>query len=527
MNTQLSSLIKTSGSGELKNGQESDGISRSGTRTSSRDWRSRLASALPWLLLIGFFLVLAAVFGKRLLPAKELTVVTVVTDRISVDGNDLSSGAIESVAELAELAVAGDSSASFDAPMLFQSSGWIEPDPFSTKATALIDGVVKTVEVLEGDLVSEGQLLATLIDDDARLDLETSQSRLTSLKAQLGGHRRQIEMAEAGIVTLSKQVQSAASRRDESADILKRLTRVSSGGVAEREISESRLKVATMDAEVDALAVTEVELEARVGQLNEILFDFDARIAEAKTDVARKQLALDRTRIKSPIDGRVLRLLVVPGQKRLLRMDNLESATIAILYDPIQLQARIDVPLAEAAQLVIGQAVKLRSEILPGMIFKGRVTRIVGEADIQRNTLQVKVAIANPNDRLRPEMLCRAEFLESENSVRSGSPSDQSSSLASVGRINLFVPMEAFTGGESSGAKGGDEATVWKVDASGERVAPQLLTLGREVRDDFRLVLDGLKPGDRVVLNPPADLKSGDRFRPLTAAADSQPSTEL
>ena len=41
------------------------------------------------------------------------------------------------------------------------------------------------------------------------------------------------------------------------------------------------------------------------------------------------------------------------------------------------------------------------------------MTRIVGEADLQRNTLQAKVRVEDPDHRLRPDMLCRAEFLAS------------------------------------------------------------------------------------------------------------------
>lgn len=523
MNTQLSSLLKSSGSAELEADEGYGERSGKGSRVSPRDWRARWAFALPWLLLIGFFLVLAAVFGKRLLPAKELTVVTVVTDRLSIEEKE---SPIEIVEGGKVLPVKEGPVVSFDGPMLFQASGWVEPDPLPTKATALVDGVVETVHVLEGDLVSKGEPLAKLIDEDVRLDLETSQSRLASLEAQVGAHKRQIEMAEAGIVTLSKQVESASARRDEAADVLQRLMKVSSGGVAEREISESRLRVATLEAEAEALAVTEVELKAKVGELNEILADFGARIKEAKTDVARKQLALDRTRIVSPIDGRILRLMVVPGQKRMMHADNMESATIAILYNPKELQARIDVPLAEAAQLEVGQAVRLRSEVLPGTDFRGRVTRIVGEADLQRNTLQVKVAIENPDERLRPEMLCRAEFLGAAPETRSGSERGQATGSASVARVTIFVPMNAFTGGTASEAAQQAEATVWRVDASGDHVTPQRITLGREVRGGFREVREGLKPGDRVVVNPPADLKSGDRFQTLTASADSQPSTD-
>ena len=414
--------------------------------------------------------------------------------------------------------------------MLFQASGWVEPDPYPTKATALVDGVVSTVTVLEGELVERGQVLATLIDDDARLDLATAESQLLSLQAKAAGHYRMVAILEARIASLQKQVVVAKARRDEAADLAQRFENIARGGVSERERAKARLELATLQAEVEALAVTEQELKAEIEQVHEVHVDHEAQIDAAETEVARKQLMLDRTKITSPIDGRVLRLLAAPGQKKMLNMDAVDSATVAILYDPQHLQARIDVPLAEAAQLAVGQLVRLRSELLPGKVFRGRVTRIVGEADLQRNTLQAKVAIENPDQRLRPDMLCRAEFLEAFASDRDsaaapaaerGSRSAPVMSSAS-GRVQLFVPLAALTAGDDDQ----NQASVWKVDASGDHVAPQPITLGREVRDDHRLVVDGLKPGDRVVLNPPAGLKPGERFRATATDAHSPHATD-
>src|SRR5690606_26056403 len=104
---------------------------------------------------------------------------------------------------------------------------------------------------------------------------------------------------------------------------------------------------------------------------------------------------------------RVLRLHAMPGQKRMLGMDDENSSTIAILYDPAKLQVRVDVPLADAAGLKIGQKVRIHCGLLPDREFQGEVTRISGEADLQRNTLQAKVRIVDPVEELRPEMLCR------------------------------------------------------------------------------------------------------------------------
>ncbi len=470
-------------------------------------------------MLLGFLGMLGAVLGKRLLPATGLDIATVVTVRQSVDDTPSQ----PSVATTSSDGTAEIKTANWeDAPMLFQASGWVEPDPYPTRATALVDGVVDKVEVLEGEKVERGQVLATLIDADAGLDLATAKSQLASLKGKAAGHYRMVAILEARIVSLTKRVAVAKARRDEAADLAQRYENVPRGGVSEREKSKARLGLATLQAEVEALAVTEQELKAEIEQVHDVHVDHEAQIDAAETEVARKQLMLDRTTIASPIDGRVLRLLAAPGQKKMLTMDSADSATVAILYDPQQLQARIDVPLAEAAKLMLGQTVRLRSELLAGKVFPGRVTRIVGEADLQRNTLQVKVAIENPDERLRPEMLCRAEFLDaSATGAGASTPEKQVPAPASgSGRVQIFVPLAALVDGDSEQNQG----RVWKVDASGDHVAQQTVTLGRDVRGGHRLATEGLKPGDRVVLNPPAGLVSGERFR-ATAADPATVST--
>lgn len=474
---------------DLLKGSEDPGAEPARRRPSG--WRFRVAALVPWALLAGFALLLAVVLGDRLVPAREVAIASVVTVE---SGDD----------EVGGRTASGDP---FDAPMLFQASGWVEPDPYPILATALVDGVVDAVEVLEGETVEKGQLLATLIDDDAALDVRTAESRLASLEAQAAAHHGLIAVTEAEIATLGKQVLAAEAKRDELADEARRFARLGAGSVAEREVAQARLRVATQEAEIEALVASEQELRGRLRQLTEVANDFKARVGEAETELARRRLALDRTRIESPVDGIVLRLLSVPGQKKMLEMDDRDSAVVAILYRPEKLQARIDVPLAEAARLAVGQPVRLRSSFLPDRAFRGNVTRIVGEADLQRNTLQAKVRIDDPDPRLRPEMLCRAEFL-APSSEKSSTREEEGGSAAASGRVEVFVPEAALTD------ISGDTAKVWRIDDSGDRVALREVALGAERREDHRRVREGLKPGDRVVLAPPADLESGQRVAP-------------
>ena len=454
--------------------------------TQSKQWRQRLAKYLPIALLLAFLLLLTLLFGDRFVPAQAVQLETVVTLRSQqqstetpADGQDTEQG--------------------FGGTTLFQASGWIEASPQPIRVVALNDGFVDTVHVLEGERVTKGQRLVTLVDDDARLDLDSAQAAHSQRSAAITERQAMVRATQAALLRLTEEVEIEHARLEELRDDETRLNKVSSNSVSEKEIQQSRLRVFTQQASIQALEATRGELEAELAARNAAVLRARHELEAAKTDLARKQLALDRMEIRSPIDGIIQRLFVSPGVKRFAMMDDPESATVATLFKPDSLQARIDVPLEEAAQLRLGQSVRLRSVYLQDAIFEGRVSRIEGQADLQRNTLQVKVDLLSPADGLRPEMLCRAEFLAS----RSG---NASSSSPSSGRAAVYVPIDAII--ERS-----NEHFVWLLDASGKHVTQQAVRLDTDERDGYRRTLEGLKPGDRVVIHPATDLKQGDRIR--------------
>ena len=81
--------------------------------------------------------------------------------------------------------------------------------------------------------------------------------------------------------------------------------------------------------------------------------------------------------------------MVKPGARLMLQYD-MDAGTAAILYEEGKLQARIDVPLNEVSKINLDSPLKLH-HLYFAKVFPGKVTRILGEADLQRNTLQVKV----------------------------------------------------------------------------------------------------------------------------------------
>jgi len=432
---------------------------------------------IPAAIALGFSLLFLALFRDRLLPAPDVEVAIVLTTISDSSEPAHPTGKITS------------------GGLLFQASGWIEPDPLPIKATALIDGVVETVHVLEGQAVEMGEPLATLISADARLSLATAEQNQRTLQsvrdahlAAIGSARRKLEGAQA-------MAMSAETQRDEAADRLARFEKLSSAAFPEQEVIAARLRVAREEALQLVATAASAEAEAEIARLEMETRVRENEILAAAIEVERANLALSRTVITAPAEARVLRLLAAPGQKKMLQDNDAESSTIAILYHPANLQVRVDVPLADAAGLQIGQAARIRCSLLPDQVFEGVVTRISGEADVQRNTLQAKVSITDPVDQLRPEMLCRVEFLTMP---AAGTTSPQ----ATTGAVVTWIPESAALNG-----------TAWVCDPGSMRVSKRGIAASSERREGFVRISEGLRPGEWVVLSP-KDLNDGQRVNP-------------
>ncbi len=379
--------------------------------------------------------------------------------------------------------------------MLFQASGWIEPDPLPIKATSLVDGVIEKVEILEGQLVKKDEILVTLISIDARLALATAEQKHRTLQSTRDAHFAAIEAAKEKLKGIQSMAQVAQALREEAADRYARLHDLPAGAVPAQEIVSARIRVTQVDSQHLAAVAAIGEVTAEIARLEIETRVRESEIRSAEIEVEKATLALSRTIIKAPTDGRVLRLLAVPGQKKMLQDNDVESSTIAILYDPAKLQVRVDVPLADAAGLQIGQAAKIRCSLLPEKILEGVVTRIAGEADLQRNTLQAKVSITTPVEQLRPEMLCRVEF---QALAKPGTSTPQAVS----GSIATWISEAAIK-----------EGVAWVCDPESKRVQRREIKTTSEKREGHIRIAEGLRPGEWVVLSP-QDFKQDQRVKP-------------
>src|SRR5690606_4925421 len=109
-------------------------------------------------ILVAFALLFAGSMASSLTPAVDVEAMPVV--------------------ERPAISRTASPAASPTGEVVVQAAGWIEPDPFATYATALIDGSVKEVLFLEGDRVAAGDVLVRLVGDDARLALRRAEADL-------------------------------------------------------------------------------------------------------------------------------------------------------------------------------------------------------------------------------------------------------------------------------------------------------------------------------------------------------------
>ena len=448
-------------------------------RTNTRGRRPRqtvLALLLPLLLLAGFAGLALIVFGDRLRPRVAVSIATV----LSLPGGG------------------GPAEETMPGRAIAQASGWIEADPFPIVVAAKTPGYVESIEVRAGDTVTNGQLIATLDPEDRRLTLASSRAHVAEARSMVEVVQAELEVAAVGVSQAVTRVAIArADVRDEQ-DTHDRLRELAPYDTSGRELVSAEQRLSAAQGRLDS-ALWEVKgARAEVSRRTAALAQMKRRIETLESEAAYAELQFTRTRILAPTNGVVMERHAQPGE---MLDAELGGTRIATLFDPERLQVRVDVPLSDVGQVEVGQRAKIASSAFPGRTFGGIVTRITGEADITRNTLQVKVGIEAPDSRMRPEMLCRVEFIEQQGRPLGGGEQGTANGLG------VWVPEAAVKD------RNGPAARVWVFDPVSETVSPRDVQLVGTPDDGLVSVREGLWAGAKVVVGDVTELRPGGRVR--------------
>ncbi len=434
-------------------------------------WKTRIA--LPLAIVLSAAALLGYAARAALLPALEVTAVSVVTKQVA----SVESGDVEDQQPFANGAIV-------------QAPGWIEPEPFAVNVAALADGVIQEVLVLEGERIEAGQIIARMIEDDAAIALQAATATLAAKHAEQQAAIARVHTAQTEVAI---EQATAAEIRDE---VERKKPLAQDQTIPAGDFRRLELRLQAQEARVLAAQSAIAEAEARVAQAKA-----DVDIADAMLAVAKLQL--QRMAIRAPTPGIVLARLAEPGARMMTSGQDAFGAIAIRLYDPERLQVRVDIPLADAAKVGVGHEAQITTEALPDRVFTGRVTRLVQEANIQKNTMQVKVTIDEPSASLKPEMLARVRFSSPKRAV-SGSAD---STMPNSGALRVFAPIASLTAIE------GERAKAWVIDEARSKATLRELMLGASGESEWREVRSGLAAGDRVIVNPPAKLTESTRVR--------------
>ncbi|HTF89152.1 MAG TPA: efflux RND transporter periplasmic adaptor subunit [Planctomycetota bacterium] len=482
--------------------------------------RSPWRIILPLAILIAFLAVLATSLSGVLKTRKP---VSVIRPRVVEAAN-------------------GAQPASGSGRVVLQAAGWIEPDPFAIQVGALTPGIVREVLVREAARVARGDVVARLVDDDARLAVAGAEAKLAKARAEeteaaaraanaqanfdqalavteneatsraeLEGRKAELANREAALLQGEAGVRVA---RNELA-LQKELESVGAGEERLVDLADARVAEATAALEIlrANVSIARAELDKAQARHTRAARDVELRLedklalsasaaslANAQAEVAGAQVALDeaklrlsRTDIVAPADGVVLERAAMPGTA----LDpGAGTGLVCTLFDPAHLRVRVDVPQADVSKLRVGGTAEIALDVRAGKPYHGEIVRVLEKADIQKVTLQVHVRIDDGDEWVRPEMLAQVRF----HAAPSASSAEAPNAAASNQRVE--VPARVVDAG----------GRVWIIDGVKGTAQPRKLELGAQ-SGEWVEVLSGLDVSDKVIDEGRAGLEAGDPVR--------------
>ncbi len=313
-------------------------------------------------------------------------------------------------------------------------------------------GRLEYLGVEEGDVVKKGQIIARLEHTD--VDAALNQARANS------------EMAEAALKQNEAQLKESELHFNRQKDLL-----------AKGLISDAEFDIADARYHNDLAAVNWAK----------------AQVELAKAAVVAAEVNVENTNIRAPFDGTVLTKNADIGEMvaPFAASSNSRGAVVTIA-DMTSLEVEADVSESNIHKVQPGQSCEIILDAFPGDRYPGYVHKIVPTADRAKATVLTKIRFKQIDEKVLPEMSAKVNFLTRPLEETNGS-------------------LRPFTGVLKAAVVQRESGSVVFV-VKNDVVVETPVAVGRELGGYVEIV-NGLSAGERVVLNPSADLKSGARIK--------------
>jgi multidrug resistance efflux pump len=247
--------------------------------------------------------------------------------------------------------------------------GRVEPVSEEVNVSSQVPGKLSWVPLEEGDHVRRGQIIAEISNEDYRARVVSAEAQIRLREAELlrilNGSREQERREALAAVKEAEAVLANAKLEQLRRQELYR-SKVISKSESERAEREHDVAKARYDAArehhsfVDATAREDDRLRA------------EAEVAVARAQALEAKALLEKTVIRSPIVGVVLRKHLHTGES----ISDLLQSPIYTLADPSQLRVRVDVDERDIAKIRVGQRAWFTADAYGDKRFWGRVVKI-------------------------------------------------------------------------------------------------------------------------------------------------------
>lgn len=373
-------------------------------------------------------------------------------------------------------------------------------------------GRIIELNVTEGSVVRKGEVVARLYADEYRAALTRAQAEVGSAQASVQRAQAARGLAQARVEGSERLRAASAADLDEAranarlADTrLERAQDLVSTGVQAQDGLDQALAMRDQTAAAVAAAsarlaaavvnITDAQRQVAVADAELAVAHAQAKVAAASAELA--QATLDKTEVRAPFDGIVVLKDAEVGEVVSPNSQGGSNArgSVCTMVDFASLEVQAEVPETSLQAVRVGGAAEVFLDAFPDRRYRGRVDRVWPTANRQKATIEVRVKLLEPDDQLRPEMGVRVVFVPAD------AGADEMAGDEKSAAARILVPEGSVV--ETSGGSG-----VFLLERDIARF--QKLELGE--RKNARVeVRNGLRPGQRIVLDPPNNLQDGDR----------------
>jgi membrane fusion protein, multidrug efflux system len=377
---------------------------------------------------------------------------------------------------------------------------------------ARVGGHLVSQSYREGSLVKSGDPLFQVDSrpfqvaaDQADAKLRLAESQVSQAKAQVSASQAQVEQARASVVQAEAQVKRAeATQRQTELDVARYTPLAQRGSVSQQELDNAVQSNLANLAAVAAARAAVLNAQASVTQAQAALekAHADVQTQQANVTAARAALAdarlnLGYTRVLSPIDGiagfRGANIGDFVGPSDATPLTTVSQADPIYAEFPISEQRALVVFRRWDADPRAPRDIELELILADGGVYprRGRAAALDRQVDVTTGTVLARGVFPNPGNVLRPGQYAKVRGVVE---VRKGA---------------LLIPQRAV-----QDVQGVHQVAVVRADETVDV---------RPVKVDARvgslwIIADGLKSGERVIVEGADRVRAGQKVRPEATA---------